>query len=260
MNKPWQGAAIILLFTFAQGAAQDISKSPLNSLEVNLRYEHYPQGAERSYLHFQYGRKIGQADIFAKVLRYTLDKNVAYLFETEAYVKFKKSGYSYFDAAWSGSEMLPNYRLRAELFENWKRFEYSMGVGVVKPHVYDAIPLLTGTLGYYFSDYFVYARPTFSYVDDGFSKSLFLQGRRYFNKTDFLALSVLRGADTGTNRNINAIANTFGLDTYMARINGQVKKGPYKFGAGFDYGGIFIPTREDYMNFTGFDVFVNREF
>lgn len=260
MNKPWQGAAIILLFTFAQCAAQDTSKPPLNSLEVNLRYEHYAQGAERSYLHFQYARKIGQTDIFAKALRYTLDKNVAYLFETEAYIKFKKSGYSYFDAAWSGSEMLPNYRLRAELFENWKRFEYSMGAGVVKPHVYDAIPLLTGTLGYYFSDYFVYARPTFSYVDDGFSKSLFLQGRRYFNKTDFLALSVLRGADTGTNRNINAIANTFGLDTYMARINGQVKKGPYKFGAGFDYGGIFIPAREDYMNFTGFDVFVNREF
>lgn len=260
MNKLSQLTVILLLLAFARCAAQDSANTYQNSLEVNLRYEYYPKGAERSYLHFQYGRKIGQADVFAKVLRYTLDKNVAYLFETEAYIKFKKSGYSYFDAAWSASEMLPNYRLRAEVFENWRRFEYSMGLGVVKPHIYDAIPLLTGTLGYYFSDYFIYARPTFSYVDDGFSKSIFVQARRYLNRTDFLAVSVLRGADTGTNRNINAIANTFGLDTYMARLNGQVKKGRYKFGAGFDYGGIFIPTREDYMAFTGFDVFVNREF
>lgn len=260
MNKPNLVAAILLLFAIVECTAQDSLNIYKNSLEVSLRYEHYPKGPERTYHHFQYGRKIGPADVFAKVLRYTLDKNVSYLFETEAYVKLKKKGYSYFDAAWSASELLPNYRLRAELFENWKSFEYSAGIGVVKPHTFEAIPFLTGTLGYYFSDYFVYARPTFSYVDDGFSKSLFIQARRYLNKTDFLAVSVLRGADTGTNRNINAIANTFGLDTYMARINGQAKKGRYKFGVGFDYGGLFIPTRDEYLSFAGFDVFLNREF
>lgn len=251
---------VLITFGIFQCHAQDDSKTYRNSLETSVRYEHYPQGAERSYLNFQYGRTIGQADIFAKVLRYTLGKNVAHLFEADAYIKHKVNGYSYFDAAWSGSELLPNYRLRAEVYQNWKRFEYSMGLGVVKPHVFNAIPVLTGTLGYYFSDYFIYGRPTFSYVDDGFSKSFFIQARRYLTKTDFIALSVLRGADTGTNRNINAIANTFGLDTYMARVNGQVKSGRYKIGAGFDYGGIFIPTREEYMSFVGFDVFINREF
>lgn len=260
MNKPAQLAAILLLFAVAEAYAQDSAKTYRNSAEVSIRYEHYPQGAERSYLHFQYGRKIGRADVFAKVLRYTLDKNVAFLFESEAYIKHKKNGYSYLDAAWSGSEILPNYRLRAEMFRNWRRFEYSLGLGLVKPHDFEDIPLLTGTLGYYFSDYFIYARPTFSHVDNGFTKSLFIQARRYLNKTDFLALSALRGADTGTSRNINALANTFGLDTYLARLNGQFKTGGYKIGAGFDYGGIFIPNREVYMHFTGFDVFVNREF
>lgn len=260
MMKPFRVAAILIIFAVAECPAQDSVKTDLNSLEISLRYEHYPQGAERTYLHLQYGRKIGMADVFAKVLRYQIDKAVSYLFESEAYLKFKKNGYSYIDAAWSASELLPNYRLRAEVFQNWKRFEYSLGTGVVKPHGFIAIPLVTGTLGYYFSDYFIYARPTLSYVDDGFSKSIFIQARRYFNKTDFFALSVLRGADTGTNRNMNAIANTFGLDTYMARLNGQVKRGPYKIGAGFDYGGIFIPAREDYSSFAGFDVFINREF
>lgn len=259
MRKPGLIGAMIMCGVL-QCYAQDSINTYLNSLEVSVRYEHYPDGAERTYTHFQYGRTMGQADVFAKVLRYTVDENVGYLFETDAYIKHKNSGYSYFDAAWSDSEMLPNYRLRAEAYQNWKLFEFSAGVGVVKPHQFDAIPLLTGTLGYYFSDYFVYARPTFSYVDDGFSKSLFLQVRRYLNKTDFLALSVLRGADTGTDRNINAIANTFGLDTYLVRVNGQFKTGRYKLGAGVDYGGLFIPTRDDYMTFTGFDVFINREF
>ena len=260
MYQPLWVAAILIIIASADSFAQDSVKTYMNSLEVSVRYEHYPTGPERTYTHFQYGRKIGEADVFAKVLRYTLDENVAYLFETDAYIKHKKNGYSYFDAAWSASEILPNYRLRAEVYQNWKRFEFSTGVGVVKPYRFYAIPLLTGTLGYYFSDYFIYARPTFSYVDDAFSKSIFVQARRYLNKTDFLALSVLRGADTGANRNINAIANTFGLDTYLVRLNGQVKTGRYKIGAGIDYGGLFIPTRDDYMTFTGFDVFVNREF
>lgn len=260
MMKPCRVAAILIIFAIAECPAQDSVKTGLNSLEVSLRYEHYPKGAERSFLHLQYGRKMGQADVFAKVLRYTVDKNVSYLIESEAYLKFNKNVYSYFDVAWSASELMPNYRLRAEIFRNWKSFEYSVGIGAVKPHNFSAIPLLTGTLGYYFSDYFIYGRPTFSYVDDGFSKSIFVQARRYLNKTDFIAVSVLRGADTGTNRNMNAIANTFGLDTYLARVNGQIKKAAYKFGAGFDYGGIFIPMREDYMRFAGFDVFINRQF
>jgi YaiO family outer membrane protein len=260
MNKPLWVAAILVIIAAADLCAQDSVKTDLNSLEVSLRYEHYPEGADRTYHHLQYGRKIGSADVFAKVLRYTVGKNVSYLLETEAYVRFKKNGYAYFDAAYSASALLPNYRLRAERFRNWKSIEYSAGLGLVKPHYFKAIPFLTGTIGYYFSDYFIYARPTFSHVDDGLSKSVFIQARRYLNKTDFVALSVLRGADTGASRNVNAIANTFGLDTYLVRVNGQAKKGKYKFGAGFDYGGIFIPTREEYMTFAGFDVFVNRAF
>lgn len=260
MLKPFYVAAIIVIIAVGECVGQDSLKRNLNSLEASIRYEHYPKGAERTFFHLQYGRKIGKADVFAKVLRYTVDNTAAYLFESEAYVKFNKKRYAYFDAAWSASELLPNYRLRAELFQNWRGFEYSLGTGVVKPYSFESIPLITGTIGYYFSDYFIYARPTFSYVEDGFTKSLFVQARRYFNKTDFLAVSVLRGADTGTNRNINAIANTFGLDTYLARVNGQVRKGVYKFGIGLDYGGIFIPSREEYMSFAGFDVFINREF
>lgn len=260
MRKPLSVTAILLIIAVAECRAQDSVKQDLNSLEVNVRYEHYALSAERTFLHLQYGRKIGRTDLFAKILRYTLDQKVSYLLETEAYVKFKRNGYSYFDAAYSASDLFPNYRLRAEVFRNWRQFEYSLGVGVVKPYAFPTIPLITGTIGYYFSDYFVYARPTFSYVDDGVSKSLFVQGRRYLNKTDFVGVSVLRGADTGTNRNVNAIANTFGLDTYLVRINGQAKHGKYKLGAGFDYGGFYVPGREEYLRFSGFDIFLNRSF
>ena len=260
MIKTFWVAAILLINAVDTAYGQDSLKVPLNSIELNVRYESYPQGLDRTYVFVQYGRKIKSADIFGKVLRYTIGNQVSYLFETESYLKLKKQGYWYLDAAYSSSVLLPNYRLRAEIFQNWRQFEYSIGLGVVKPHIFKTIPFITGTIGYYFSDYFIYVRPTFSYVDDGVTKSIFIQARRYFNKTDFIALSGLRGADTGASRNINAIANTFGLDTYLIRINGQVKRGPYKVGAGFDYGGFFIPTREEYLSFAGFDVFVNREF
>lgn len=249
--------------TFSQNQTipSDSVHTYLNSAEAGFRYEAFEGTySDRTFFYLQYGRKFKQVDAFAKVLRYSLGSTVGYLYETEAYWKFKKKGYSYFDAAYSNAEILPNYRLRAEIFQNVKQFEYSIGAGVVKPYNFRAIPLITGTFGIYFSDYFIYARPTFSYVDNGFTKSLFVQGRRYLTKTDFIGLSFLKGADTGTSRNINAVANAFGSDTYLIRINAQVKKGRYKIGAGLDYGGIFIPSQDEYAQYVGFDVFVNREF
>lgn len=260
MLKPLGVAAIIVIIASATGFAQETAKSLRHSLEANVRFEHYPYGADRTYLFVQYGRKIGSTDVFGKLLRYTLAGNVSYLFETEAYIKSPRNGYWYLDAAYSDSEFLPNYRLRAEMFRNWRRFEYSLGTGIVKPRHFDAIPLFTGTLGYYFSDYFVYARPTFSGLDNGLAKSLFVQARRYVNKTDFVALSALRGADTGTSRDVNAIANSFGMDTWLIRVNAQFTKGKYRFGAGVDHGGIFIPGRESYMSFTGMDLSIRRAF
>ncbi len=232
-----------------------------NSIESGIRYENFNKNYNnRLFQYFQYGRKVGRVDVFAKVLRYSLGSMVGHQFEGEAYWKFKRAGYSYFDAAYSNSFILPSYRFRVEFFQNKGKIEYSLGAGVVKPSNFRAIPLITGTIGYYFSDYFIYARPTFSYVDNGFTKSIFLQARRYFNKTNFVALSFLKGADTGTSRNLNAIANAFGSDTYLMRMNGQLKAGRFKLGAGLDTGGIYIPERSEYAQFTGMDIFIKWEF
>jgi YaiO family outer membrane protein len=239
----------------------DSAKVYVNSLEAGFRYEAYePTYSDRTYFYLQYGRKIKRVDLFGRIIRYAFAQNVGYQFETEAYWKFKRNGYSYFDAAYSNATIFPNYRLRAELFRNYKQLEYSLGVGLMKPHNFKEIPLITGTLGYYFSNYFVFVRPTFSYVDNGFSNSIYLNARRYFSKTDYAGIAFLKGSDTGTSRNINAIANSFGLDTYLVRVNGQVVRGRYKFGAGLDYGGIFIPERDEYAEFIGIDIFINRAF
>jgi len=233
----------------------------LNSIEVGFRFENYLKGySNRTFLHVTYGRTIKQVDLFGRVLRYTLGDQTGYQFGTEAYWRFKKPGYMYFDAAYSNSVLLPNYRLRAEVFLASGKFDYSLGGGVIKPFNFDIIPLITGTLGYYFGDYYIYARPTFTYVDNGFTKSLFVQGRRYFTKTNFIALSVLRGADTGISRDLTSLANSFGNDTYLVRLNAQFKTGKYRIGAGADYGGIYIPERSEYAPFIGLDVFIKREF
>lgn len=240
--------------------SQDLLTSYANSVEAGFRYEGYNKDYNnRTFFYAQYGRRIKQVDLFARVLRYSLGSRVGYQYEADAYWSFKKPGYAYFAGTYSGSELLPNYRLRAEVFQTIKRFEYSVGAGLMKPYSWDVIPLLTGTIGYYIGDYYVYVRPTFSYVD-GWTSSIFIHGRKYFTKTDFVAFSALKGADTGTSRDVNSVANQFGNDTYLFRVNGQMKKGRYKFGAGLDYGGIYIPERSEYAQFVGIDVFINREF
>lgn len=247
--------------TFSEVPGDSTRPSTIQSVEVAFRLEDFEKNySDRTYFYVQYGRKIGAVDAFLKVLRYTLGTTTAYQIESDTYWKFKKQGYGYFNAAYSDNSILPNYRIRAEVFQNYKRWEYSMGAGIIKPHNFREIPLITGTIGYYFSDYFVYARPSFSYVDNGFTKSIFIQGRKYFTKTNFIALSLLKGADTGVNRNINAVANSFGSDVYLVRANGQMKTGTIKLGAGLDYGGIWIPEAGEYARYIGVDLFVNLEF
>ena len=55
MIKPAQLTALVLLLAIVDSFAQDSLTIYRNSAEVSLRYEHYPDGAERSYLHLQYG-------------------------------------------------------------------------------------------------------------------------------------------------------------------------------------------------------------
>ncbi len=240
---------------------KDSVKKDLNTIEAGIRHEGFNKNyRSRLFLYLQYGRKIKNVDVFVKMMHYTFGSLDGCQFESEAYWKFKKKGYAYFDAAYSDAIILPNYRLRAEVYQYAGNFECSFGAGVVKPFTFREIPLVTGTIGYYLGDYYIYARPTFSYVDNGITKSIFVQGRRYFSKTDFVAVSLLKGADTGTSRNLNAIINSFGIDTYLIRLSGQLKLGKYKLGAGLDNGGIFIPERGEYAKFFGFDVFINKSF
>lgn len=232
-----------------------------NSIEVGNRFELYASPyKDRVYTYIQYGRKINCLNAFGRLLRYSLGENVAYMGEVDLYLKFKKNGYGYFNAGYSGAQLLPTYRGRLEIYRSAGQVEYSLGGGVVKPFNYNIIPIITGTIGYYFGNYFAYARPTVSFVEDGVAKSIFLSGRRYFTKDDFIEMSFLKGEDTGAGRTFNAVENSFGLDTYLARLSGRMLRGKYKFGAGLDYGGLYIPTRSEYANFFGFDFYVNRAF
>lgn len=252
---------LALIFAPFWSHGQDSVKIYRNSFEIGGRLESYKDPyKDRTYAYFQYGRKFKSVDYFARLLHYSVGSNNAFMVESDVYWKFKKNGYSFFNAGYSDSELLPNYRLRAEVYRNYKRWEYSLGAGLVKPKNYDVIPMVTGTIGYYFGNYFVYARPTLSFVDDGVAKSLFLSGRHYFSKTDYLEASFLKGEDTGAGRNFSAVENSFGLDTYLIRLSGRMKRGKYKFGMGVDYGGLFIPQRDEYAKFVGVDVFINREF
>ena len=238
--------------------AQDSVKVYKNSIEIGGRYEAFWGNYNpRSYLYFQYGRKMGLVDAQFKGARYTLGSRSGWFFENNYYISFKK-GYLHAGGTYSDSYLLPHYRYRVELYKNFNRVEVSLGGGAVKPHTYRTIPYFTGTLGYYAGNYFLYFRPTFSHVD-GYSKSYFLQVRRYFDDIHYVSLSGLKGEDTGANRAFNAVENSFGNDTYLIRLQTRIKSGHYFVGVGMDFGGLYIPQRSEYAKFVGIDLFINRE-
>ena len=246
--------------TFVSIANDSLPKSVSHSVAQFFRHETFTKNPDRSFWSLQYGITVRRTDLFFKTMRYSMGTRTGYQFENELYHKLSASSYLYTDAAYAASTLLPHYRLRAEYFRNIKRFEVSGGGGIVKPHSFRAIPLITATFGYYAGNYFIFARPTFSYVDNGVTRSIFVQARRYLSKTDFVAISVLKGADTGTSRSANATANSFGSDTYLFRLAFQKKLQQWKFGVGIDHGGIYVRERSDYMRFVGIDVNLNYTF
>jgi hypothetical protein len=89
--------------------------------------------------------------------------------------------------------------------------------------------------------------------------------RRYFGEgKTYVEAMFLRGDDTGTERLMGSIENSFGLDTYLIRLKGNIRL-PKNFNIAFgtDYTGIFIPKANNAtteLNILGFDLTLKKEF
>ncbi len=160
--------------------------SQKNSAEFLSRYEHWNKDmSDRTFFYGQYGRHEEKYDAFLRSTIMLRDGEAGVLFDADYYPKFKK-GYGYFNLGYSNSEkFFPQFRGAGEIYKPFaKKFEGSLGfryINIDFPDQYN-IWSLTGTFGYYFGDYFAYARPTVSFIDDGIGWNSMGVIRRYFDK------------------------------------------------------------------------------
>jgi YaiO family outer membrane protein len=240
------------------------SFSQKNSLEVFNRVELWGNDLpNRTFTYLQYGRHTEKGDVYIRPTILNTRNKTAFLLDTDYYPKFKK-GYGYFNFAYSNSnKFFPRMRLGGEIYKPiYKKFEASLGVryiNIIYPNTYN-IPSITGTIGYYFGDFYTYIRPTVSILYDGAAWNGLWVTRRYFDK-NYIELMVSRGVDTGIERNVSALENNFGLQTYMVRMKGLRNINELTvISIGYDFSGIFIPSKDEYVQINSVDLQIRRKF
>jgi YaiO family outer membrane protein len=239
-----------------------VAQDSIHSGQVISRNEVYINAENRYFLMFEYGRKIKENDLLFRINSLFRSGEKGLQYELDYYPKFSEKSYGYFSIAYSGFFMFPTVRTAGEYYQSFsERWEYSIGVRTIHPENYN-IYALTGTLGMYPGNWFIYFRPTLSILEDGVSTNGMVAARWYWGEyNSFYELVLIRGVDTGTVRDFNAIENSFGLETYVIRGKVRYKYNQnWEFNFGIDYSGIYIPQRNDYIIIVGTDIAIRRFF
>ena len=256
---------LILFFSISMTVnAQDTLK---HSIELGQRYENFiGRDTYRLFTSLQYGYKIkNKHDIFGRLVYQNRNGDDAFQGIIDFYPTYDK-GYMFFSFRYSDNILFPNMIAMGEVYRNLgKRHEASFGLRYIQPIDNYNIYVVTGTYGIYYGNWYTYVRPMMNVLDDALTWSGMIVTRLYFSDgKPYIEASFLYGDDTGTERPISAIENSFGLDTYMIRLKGNLPL-PKNFNIAFgaDYSGIFIPKANNAtteLNILSFDLTLKKEF
>lgn len=112
--------------------------------------------------------------------------------EIEAYPRIANGVYAYVNYGYSNSVLFPNHRVGGEVFTKLpKSFEASLGARYLYFNSSTSVVLYTGSIGYYFKNYWVSIRPYLSGDASGTSFSSTATVRYYFaNSDNFLSFNL----------------------------------------------------------------------
>lgn len=141
-------------------------------------------------------------------------------FELESWPIFSRRFYAYLNAGYSPSSSYPEWRFGGELYGNIPgAWEASAGFRLL---VFDEedVPMLAGSLGKYYGNYWTSLRPFLVFEDGGdLSLTLVLVTRRYFIDADNY-LSALVSYGRGPNQGVSA-AELDRLDDVKLELGGK---------------------------------------
>ena len=108
-------------------------------------------------------------------------------FEVDEYPRLNATTYAYLNLGYSAAQIFPSWRYGAEIFKSLPySLEASLGFRELRfPD--NPVTLFTGTVGKYFDNYWVSARPFVRFRPSGTEASAGITARRYFADADHFA-------------------------------------------------------------------------
>jgi YaiO family outer membrane protein len=136
--------------------------------------------------------------------------------EIEAYPRIANGVYAYVNYGYSNSVLFPQHRVGGELYSKLPRsFEASLGARYLYFNSSTSVVLYTGSVGYYFKNYWISLRPYLSGDATGLSFSSTATARMYFaNSDNYVGLNLGYGFSPDDRR----IQSSNGLSTDVISI------------------------------------------
>ena len=167
-------------------------ESQSNSITYNYAIDAIPEQSPLQYAYLQYGKQTPIGLFFIRFnysYRYKAD-GVQY--EVDLYPRISKTAYGYINYGFSNSPLFPHHRVSGEFYSALPfHFEGSVGIRYLNFDSQSDVKIYTGTIGYYWRDYWFSLRPYFIPNEAGISKSLSFMVRYYFaDAEDYLSARI----------------------------------------------------------------------
>ena len=163
----------------------------LNQISINYKADYFNGATPWHLAYLEYARKFNFGTLFLRTnYGYRFGKG-GWLFESDGYINIRNGTYTYLNAGYSGSSIFPKWRVAIEPYQvlPWS-FELSLGFKYFE-FTNAAVRLYTGSLGYYYGNYWFAYRFYFApkSLSSNYSSEIYI--RRYLFDTDnYLTLRI----------------------------------------------------------------------
>ncbi len=172
----------------------------------------------------QYGRSTAYGSVIGRVHIAQKFGGTALQYEIDAYPPIVDGLYGFFNYGYSSSSLFPQHRIGMEgFFKLPHSFEGSLGFRYLSFGPGSSVTMYTGSLGYYYGNYWFSLRPYITPGNVSFSRSISLTTRRYFGGDgDYASLKIGVGASPDEDRYVDTLgANLYNLKAQTIGIGYQ---------------------------------------
>ncbi len=186
--------------------------------------------------HFSWGLATVGVNVGNVILGEPADINeTEWQLETEAWPKLTKHNYAFISYAYSPGIYFPKHRAALEIWETLPA-GWALSAGVNYYYFNSNIFIASLSAEKYLGNYWLAAKGYFYFKDIGITTSLYLNARRYFNKNDYIQVTLGTGTAPDEPFNIASDLERLGSKSIRLSYFDQIsQRWSLRIGAGYSY-------------------------